>query len=482
MSVNGLKRLAQEGGTAEELSVPALRLLSAAATESVSFDDDVRVMAVRLAGGAVIHGGRAAGPERMRGARVVAALLLALRGDGVHVIGPDDETAHAEAAVAGPLLEALGVGVGVLRTQSSTEEKQAAYAADITFGAVTRFALDLLHDSRTVELRTRIGRDVPAAIVSDTGQVMIANINGRFTLSEKDRTPSGQLRRIAEFAAGLHEGADFTVNGDTGVPRISPHGRAELHDAYGVTDHTGMQALLLEKRLGEAVLARRSQQGQDYDVVGDEVVRVPSGALPDGYGFTGGLRQALEVKESVPVSDTDWLTATTTVPAYFGRYRVVGGTSVAEILFATELEEIFGLEIWDRRTPQEADVERVHATDIGRYLEINRNLVRWDALSARNRAEFHTFRESLWEPAELSTAVRHLTGEAVSAEADQLRASFQSALDQALVYYNVADAYGRSVHWPDALAEHEQGLTTIRDSLWADLRGAMIRREAPTRI
>lgn len=476
--MDSLKRRAREGRTAEELSVSAFHLLSTAAAgvDEVSFDDDVRMMAVRLAGGVVVQGGRAAGAGRMRGARLLAALLLALRGDGIHVITPDDETAQAEGATARALFGTLGISVGILSTQASAGAKRSAYAADITFGAIGRFVLDGLHDSQITTFESRVVRNAPAAIVSDTGQVMVANINGQFTLLEKDTTPSDRLRRIAEFAAGLRDGVDFTVNGDTGVPRISPHGRAKVHDAYGVADPADTQALLLEKRMGEAVFARRARRGQDYDVADGEVLRAPSGVLPAGYGFTGGLRQALEIKEGVPVSDTDWLTAVTTVPAYFSGYQAVGGTSVAEILFAAELKEIFGVEVWDRRTPQEADVERVHAPDIGRYLDLNRNLARWHVLPARHRAEFHDLRETLWEPDELASTVRRLIGEPATADTVQLRADLQSALDQALTYYNVADAYGRSIHWPDALADHEQALASIRASLWRDLRGALIRR------
>ncbi|WP_328911681.1 MULTISPECIES: hypothetical protein [unclassified Streptomyces] len=483
--MDDLRARARHGAALEDLAGPALCLLDrpGTAARNVVFDDDVRVMAARVAGGTVVHGGRAAGPDRMRGTRLLAALLLSLSGEGVHMICPDEEAAEAEAAAARAVYGPLGVVAATVRSGMDAAGRRSAYAADVTFGALSRFGPDALADARVMDRAARVGRGTPAAVVSDPGQVMIA-FNRRITLLEKDVTPAGELRRIAGFAAGLREGADVTVDAESAVPRLTPRGRERLHDAYGVVVPVSTAALLLEKRAVEAVLARRSRRGEEYELAGGEVLRLPSGTLPDGLGFTGGLRQAIEVREGVAVSDTDWPVAVGSVPAHFRGYRVVGGTSQAELLFTAELEELFGLRVWDRRTEGEREAERVHAADLGRYLELNRKLARWDAVGCRHRAGFGDLRESLWEPSGTALAVRSLTGDAVPADADTdaLRAGLRSVLDQALVHYNVAEGYGRGAHWPDGLPAYERSLTEIRDSLWHDVRGAVARwlRKGPS--
>src|SRR4029079_11781699 len=64
----------------------------------------------------------------------LAAYLNALTGKGVHIVTVNDYLAKRDAEWMRPIYEFLGLTVGINLHGLSPTEKQAAYAADITFG------------------------------------------------------------------------------------------------------------------------------------------------------------------------------------------------------------------------------------------------------------------------------------------------------------------------------------------------------------
>ncbi|MEU9348393.1 hypothetical protein AB0D74_45070 [Streptomyces sp. NPDC048278] len=529
-----LKHRADAGEPLEALSHPALGLLrrSAAPMEGVSFDEDARQMAVRVADGTMIHGGRAAGEERLRGARLLAGCLHALAHGGVHLITPDARQAREEGERAAAVYGPLGISVGVLREGMDEDERGTAYAADVTVGAYRRFGMDLLRDRQSLEPRDGARPAPCAAVVKDPGHVLIAPIVEPLMLLEDEASPAEELRKSARMAAALRGGLDYAVDTARGVVRLTAEGRKRLHDAFGVIDPAHVETLLLEKRVTEAVAAAGCYaRGRDYDITDGAVVPLASGTLPAGVRLHGGLLQAIETKEGMPASDTQWITATVSVFEYFQRYSRVGGTSSAELMFTAELEELFGLNVWDRRGPEELKTQQQHAQQMAAYLTLNRQIAQWGRPGVQQRTELYDVRGRIWEPLELRVLLRHLVETVVKDEIrhgnaglgqlrggpgglatellreqaagtadprraedtvltrvrticddylrtdpDAQRLAVQSALDQAAVYQAQAELYYRDRYWPDDLATFEEELTAVHDSLRTQFERAVARQ------
>ena len=90
---------------------------------------------VQLSGGMALHNGKVAEMRTGEGKTLTATLavyLNALTGRGVHVVTVNDYLAQRDAQWMGRLYNFLGLTVGVNLPQMSLEEKQAAYASDIT--------------------------------------------------------------------------------------------------------------------------------------------------------------------------------------------------------------------------------------------------------------------------------------------------------------------------------------------------------------
>ena len=98
---------------------------------------------VQLIGGMALHYGKIAEMRTGEGKTLMATLpayLNAISGRGVHVVTVNDYLASRDAAWMGKLYRFLGLSVGVILSQMDSRDKQAAYAADITYGTNNELA------------------------------------------------------------------------------------------------------------------------------------------------------------------------------------------------------------------------------------------------------------------------------------------------------------------------------------------------------
>ena len=105
---------------------------------------------VQLIGGMALHQGKISEMRTGEGKTLMSTLpayLNALSGNGVHIITVNDYLASRDADQMGRIFNFLGISVGCNLSQMSHEEKQAAYAADITYGTNNEFGFDYLRDN-----------------------------------------------------------------------------------------------------------------------------------------------------------------------------------------------------------------------------------------------------------------------------------------------------------------------------------------------
>ena len=117
---------------------------------------------VQMIGGMVLYQGKITEMRTGEGKTLVATLaayLNALTGRGVHVITVNDYLATRDSQWMGKLYNFLGLSVGVITSDMPYEEKQAAYAADITYGTNNEFGFDYLRDNMSFSLEEKFQRE-----------------------------------------------------------------------------------------------------------------------------------------------------------------------------------------------------------------------------------------------------------------------------------------------------------------------------------
>ena len=327
---------------------------------------------VQLIGGLAMHEGKIAEMRTGEGKTLMATLsiyLNALSGKGVHLVTVNDYLVRRDAEWMGRVYTFLGLTVGVNVPGMGREEKQAAYAADITYGTNNEFGFDYLRDNMVQDTRERVARGLSYAIVDEVDSILI----------DEARTPliiSGQAEDHTEMY----------VNINTVVPKLKKQiGEEDIRTGEGVIDagdftvdekthqvflteagHENAERLLAEAGLlpegaslydpsnialmHHVYAALRANhlynRDQHYVVQNDEVVIVDefTGRLMSGRRWSDGLHQAVEAKEGVQIQSENQTLASVTFQNYFRMYGKLSGMTGTADTEAYEFQEIYGLE------------------------------------------------------------------------------------------------------------------------------------------
>ncbi|PSJ18803.1 preprotein translocase subunit SecA [Nitrosomonas supralitoralis] len=318
---------------------------------------------VQLIGGMVLNEGNIAEMRTGEGKTLMATLpayLNALSGNGVHVVTVNDYLAKRDADWMGKIYQFLGLNVGVIYGQMSHSDKQAAYAADITYGTNNEYGFDYLRDNMVAHTNERVQRVLNFAIVDEVDSILI----------DEARTPL--------IISGQAEGdTEIYVRINALIPKLV---RQEAEDSPGdySVDEKSHQVTLsesgfehAEKLLASAGLLKSGTSlydpaninlihhvnaglrahnlyllDQNYVVQNGEVVIVDefTGRLMSGRRWSDGLHQAVEAKEGVVIQKENQTLASITFQNYFRMYQKLSGMTGTADTEAAEFQQIYGLE------------------------------------------------------------------------------------------------------------------------------------------
>jgi preprotein translocase subunit SecA len=132
---------------------------------------------VQLIGAITLHRGKVAEMATGEGKTLVATMPLylnALAGRGSHLVTVNSYLAQRDAEWMGHLFGFLGLKVDVIdRHDPGSPERQAAYAADITYGTNNEFGFDYLRDNMVHQLAQKVQHEYAYAIVDEIDSILI---------------------------------------------------------------------------------------------------------------------------------------------------------------------------------------------------------------------------------------------------------------------------------------------------------------------
>src|SRR5881409_3327188 len=172
---------------------------------------------VQLIGGMALHYGKIAEMRTGEGKTLVATLpayLNALAGNGVHVVTVNDYLAQRDADWMGRIYRFLGLTVGVNLSQMSHADKQAAYAADITYGTNNEFGFDYLRDNMVFQASERVQKSLNYAIVDEVDSILIDEARTPLIISGQADDNVDLYHRLNELAPKLTRQAEEKGPGD----------------------------------------------------------------------------------------------------------------------------------------------------------------------------------------------------------------------------------------------------------------------------
>ncbi len=389
---DGFRTRLKDGATLDDLLPEAFAVVREAAKRTLR----MRHFDMQLVGGIALHQGKISEMRTGEGKTLVATLpayLNALPGKGVHVVTVNEYLAQRDADWMGPVFRFLGLSVGVIKNAQSSEEKRAAYAADITYGTNNEYGFDYLRDNLAFRLEDRVQRGLNYAIVDEVDSILIDEARTPLIISGPAEESTElyvkinalvprltvQKREIphdSPLAAKLLKGAqqksrangedveadedyvepgDYTLDEKHKQAHLTEQGHERVEQLMAETGMLGEGESLydpanirLMHHLNAALRAHAIyKRDVEYIVRNGEVVIVDefTGRTMPGRRWSDGLHQAIEAKEGVKIREENQTIASITFQNYFRMYGKLAGMTGTADTEAYEFQQIYGLEV-----------------------------------------------------------------------------------------------------------------------------------------
>ena len=341
------KKRIEDGEDIDDLLPEAFAVVREAAKRVLG----LRPFDVQLIGGIVLHQGDIAEMKTGEGKTLVATLpayLNGLTGKGVHIITVNDYLANRDRHWMGPVYEFLGLTVGLIQHDSTPEDRQKAYAADITYGTNNEFGFDYLRDNMAVNAEYVVQRSLSFCIVDEVDSILIDEARTPLIISgpaEENVEIYSVARRVA---SSLKIDEDYTVEEKTKSVIITETGISNIEKMLNIKNLYEMEYVELLHCIHQAIRAKELyKRDVDYIVKEGKVIIVDefTGRLMEGRRFGEGLHQAIEAKERVKVERENQTLATITFQNYFRMYEKLSGMTGTADTEAEEFKEIYNLNV-----------------------------------------------------------------------------------------------------------------------------------------
>ena len=337
------------GETLEDLLIESFAVVREAATRVIG----QRHYDVQLMGGAALHAGWVAEMKTGEGKTLVSTLpayLNGLSGKGVHQITTNDYLAQRDAEWMGQIHRWLGLSVGLVIAgrRSSSVEKRADYAADITFGTNNEFGFDYLRDNMAGTLDEKVQRGFNFAIVDEVDSILIDESRTPLIISGRVADAAKLYYRFASIVRTMVRDVDYDVEEDKRIVVPTETGIEKVEKQLGIDNlYDEVQQNFvhqLQVALKASVLYHRDK---DYIIQDGEVKIVDefTGRILEGRRWSEGIHQAVEAKEGVKIKEENQTLATITLQNYFRMYEKLSGMTGTAQTEAAELMNTYNLQV-----------------------------------------------------------------------------------------------------------------------------------------
>jgi preprotein translocase subunit SecA len=344
------------GETLDDLLVEAF----AAAREAGRRYLGMRHYDVQMIGGIILHGGNIAEMVTGEGKTLVATLpayLNALEGKGVHIITVNDYLARRDMEWMAPLYSGLGLTVDAIWSGMDPNERQHAYACDITYGTNNEFGFDYLRDNmkqaargddRYPKHQQQAQGRLNFAIVDEVDNILIDEARTPLIISGPARDDISKYQKADKIARQLKPNIHFEVKEKEHSANLTDEGVREAERLAGVESFYTAGNMQWPHLIDNSLKAHHLYKlDVNYVVQQGRVIIVDefTGRLMEGRQWSDGLHQAVEAKEGVQIKEENQTLATITLQNFFKLYKKISGMTGTALTEAGEFWKIYKLDV-----------------------------------------------------------------------------------------------------------------------------------------
>ena len=347
----------------------------AAAREGALRSLGMKPYKVQIMGGIALHRGDIAEMRTGEGKTLTATMpvyLNALAGEGVHVVTVNEYLSQRDAQEMGVFYNYMGLSVGLNLNSLNSEEKRAAYNADITYSTNNELGFDYLRDNMVKTVEARVQRPLNYAVIDEVDSVLIDEARTPLIISGEGQESTSLYQVANAFVKTLKKAeeedgsdGDYTLDIKTKSIQLSENGIDKAESYFGLKNLYDLKNVDLTHHINQALKANYTMAlDVDYVVAEDgEVLIVDqfTGRTMPGRRFSEGLHQAIEAKEGVPIQKESKTMATITFQNFFRMYKKLSGMTGTGKTEEEEFRNIYNMFV--TTIPTNRPIQRIDAPD-----------------------------------------------------------------------------------------------------------------------
>ncbi|XP_024018155.1 protein translocase subunit SECA1, chloroplastic [Morus notabilis] len=337
---------AQQGDSLDSLLPEAFAVVREASKRVLG----LRPFDVQLTGGIVLHKGEIAEMKTGEGKTLVAILpayLNALSGKGVHVVTVNDYLARRDCEWVGQVPRFLGLKVGLIQQNMTSEQRKENYLCDITYVTNSELGFDYLRDNLATSVEELVLRDFNYCIIDEVDSILIDEARTPLIISGPAEKPSDRYYKAAKIAAAFERDIHYTVDEKQKTVLLTEQGYEDSEEILDVKDLYDPREQWASYLLNAVKAKELFLRDVNYIIRGKEVLIVDefTGRVMQGRRWSDGLHQAVEAKEGLPIQIETVTLASISYQNFFLQFPKLCGMTGTAATESTEFESIYKLKV-----------------------------------------------------------------------------------------------------------------------------------------
>jgi preprotein translocase subunit SecA len=305
----------------------------------------------QMLAGALLHEGKIVEMKTGEGKTLVSTLPVALNAlskKGVHVVTVNDYLAERDQKWMGKVYNGLDLSVGLIKNNSTTEEKQKSYNADITYVTNSEVVFDYLRDSSAYSLAEIVQRPFNFCLIDEIDSVLIDESRTPLIISVEKENDQGNKLYVAKALGDLlKEKIDFELNEKQKEVDLTEKGYQKAHKKLGMKTLYDPRDPWIQQIINALKAKYFFKLDKDYMIVENKIVIVDalSGRMMEDRRWSGGLHEAIEIKEKVKLGKGTKTKSSITYQNFFTLYPTLSGMTGTAKTTEKEFKDIYNLDV-----------------------------------------------------------------------------------------------------------------------------------------
>ena len=340
----------------------------AAVRESSKRNIGLRHYDCQIVGGIILHNGSIAEMATGEGKTLAATLpcyLNALTKKSVLVITANEYLAERDARWMGPIFEGLGMSVGFISSELNLAERKTIYEKDIVYVTNNEIGFDYLRDNMLIRKEDKTLRGLNFAVIDEVDSILIDEARTPLIISGIAEDNADLYLKLRNVPKSLNEEiidvetnetskkGDYVIDLQSNSIELTNQGHEKIEEKLRelnlIASNENLYSSKNLKLLDMVICILRAnllfQKNTDYILQNNKIVLIDSnsGRPMPGRRLSGGVHQALEMKENLQIQQESQTLASITFQNFFRLFEKISGMTGTAKTEAAEFEEIYGL-------------------------------------------------------------------------------------------------------------------------------------------